>query len=385
MDDYDKEEIRRRLPMADLVEADLGELRRASGNYQVCCPFHDEKSASFYIYKDHGHCYGCGWHGDVFNYRMDRSGMTFPETVESLAQLVGISPTTATFTASVKRPASKPRSEKKMETAPHPPLRELRSDEIKQLAELRGLDPLGVRAAAKSFRRVGVCYWPQFLNEKGEWVPSRSAVPSWVVTDDRRYCLQYRRLDGEPYRRKDGGEIKAWTATGSSPKWPLGAADIGERWRVMLVEGGADMLAAYHFLRGLGILDKVAAVGMMGCSNRIAEEALPFFRGKRVRIFIDADRAKPTTKAASTEPLAEPFGADGLPVIPDGWMVPSLEGARVWQEQLTSAGAAVETIRLYGLKTAAGSRVGDLNDLALCDALTLTSELVSAAFFQWDF
>tara|TARA_R110001632_G_scaffold216211_1_gene343651 strand:- start:6224 stop:7273 length:1050 start_codon:yes stop_codon:yes gene_type:complete len=33
----------------------------------IPCPFHDEKTPSFQVSIDHGHCYGCGWHGDIID------------------------------------------------------------------------------------------------------------------------------------------------------------------------------------------------------------------------------------------------------------------------------------------------------------------------------
>jgi hypothetical protein len=57
----------------------------------------------------------------------------------------------------------------------------------------------------------------------------------------------------------------------------------------------------------------------------------------------------------------------------------------VWQEQLRAAGAAVAVYYLYGLKTASGERVGDLNDLALASRETLAREDVQGAFFDWEF
>ena len=34
-----------------------------------CCPFHNEKTPSFYVYEDGYHCFGCGAHGDAIGFR----------------------------------------------------------------------------------------------------------------------------------------------------------------------------------------------------------------------------------------------------------------------------------------------------------------------------
>jgi len=64
----------------------------AGGRYVGLCPFHSEKTPSFgvlstlQIYK----CFGCGVGGDVFNFVMEREGLTFPETLKFLAERNGI-------------------------------------------------------------------------------------------------------------------------------------------------------------------------------------------------------------------------------------------------------------------------------------------------------
>jgi DNA primase len=56
-----------------------------AGRFMVApCPFHGEKTPSFYVYDDHFHCYGCGEHGDLFDWLTRTRGMTFPEAVAHL-------------------------------------------------------------------------------------------------------------------------------------------------------------------------------------------------------------------------------------------------------------------------------------------------------------
>jgi len=399
----DIERIRAAVPFPELVERDHGAIPR---DFTICCPFHSEKTGSFHIYKDHGHCFGCAEHVDIFGYWRKTRDVDFKEAMKALAEIGGVyipglmgdlMPTKRKRLERKYDPPPPPkRSEDPLAAAPHPELRQLRTEEVQQLAAVRGLDPLAIHAAATGpQRKVGFCMWPQyFSSHTGSWHLGKDAAPSWVVTDATRRVLQYRRLDGLDYVMGEK-RIKAWTGKGGTAKWPIGTEDIGDRYKVMLVEGGADLLAAYHFLGGFPwpnlsmkkrrSLDGVAPVCLLGCKQRILDEALPFFKGKRVQIFIDADEAKPGKKVANPEPLAEPFDAEGWPIVPDGWAVPSVEGGHVWQEQLRAAGAAVATFSLYGLRTAAGARVGDLNDLALASLETLAREDVSQAFFDWEF
>lgn len=46
----------------------------------ICCPFHKEKTASMKIYQDSYYCFGCGAHGDVFDFVMAMEDLSFRET-----------------------------------------------------------------------------------------------------------------------------------------------------------------------------------------------------------------------------------------------------------------------------------------------------------------
>lgn len=50
------------------------------------CPFHEEKTPSFYVYPDHFHCFGCRAHGSIIDFDMRYHTLSFPEAVVQLAQ-----------------------------------------------------------------------------------------------------------------------------------------------------------------------------------------------------------------------------------------------------------------------------------------------------------
>jgi DNA primase len=79
---------------ADIVEV-IGlrvPLKKAGREYKACCPFHGEKTASFWVSpeKQFYHCFGCGAHGTVLRFLMEHDRMAFPEAVEDLAQRLGL-------------------------------------------------------------------------------------------------------------------------------------------------------------------------------------------------------------------------------------------------------------------------------------------------------
>src|SRR5580658_1744328 len=85
------EEIRNRLPVSEIIGKRL-RLTRAGREFKACCPFHNEKTPSFYINDDKQfyHCFGCGAHGDVIGFTMRHDGLSFPEAVENLAGQAGL-------------------------------------------------------------------------------------------------------------------------------------------------------------------------------------------------------------------------------------------------------------------------------------------------------
>jgi len=85
------DELRQRLALSEVVGRRV-RLQRAGREYKACCPFHKEKSPSFYVNDDKGfyHCFGCGAHGDAIAFLMNHDNLAFMEAVERLAGEVGM-------------------------------------------------------------------------------------------------------------------------------------------------------------------------------------------------------------------------------------------------------------------------------------------------------
>ncbi|WP_182406615.1 DNA primase [Psychrobacter sp. GP33] len=67
-------------------------LKRAGGEYKGCCPFHGEKSPSFYVnpQKNIYHCFGCSVGGNAISFLRDYENLTFMEAVTELSKQTGI-------------------------------------------------------------------------------------------------------------------------------------------------------------------------------------------------------------------------------------------------------------------------------------------------------
>jgi DNA primase len=67
-------------------------LKKAGREYKACCPFHNEKSPSFWVSPDKQfyHCFGCGAHGTVIGFLMQYEKLEFLDAVADLAQRAGL-------------------------------------------------------------------------------------------------------------------------------------------------------------------------------------------------------------------------------------------------------------------------------------------------------
>jgi DNA primase len=85
------DEIRMRVGLAAVVGRRV-KLTRAGHEWKGCCPFHNEKTPSFYVNEDKGfyHCFGCGAHGDVVRFVTEQEGLSFPDAVRQLAGEAGL-------------------------------------------------------------------------------------------------------------------------------------------------------------------------------------------------------------------------------------------------------------------------------------------------------
>lgn len=90
------------------------------GDKWACCPFHGESTPSFHATDDKQsyHCFGCGVSGDHFAFLTDSQGMTFPEAVQTVAELAGIAMPEGMEVA--KGPAGAPEHPRQEKVPPQP-------------------------------------------------------------------------------------------------------------------------------------------------------------------------------------------------------------------------------------------------------------------------
>ncbi|MCP9223118.1 DNA primase [Erythrobacter sp. LQ02-29] len=85
------DELRARVTLSSVVMRTT-KLQRAGREWKACCPFHNEKTPSFYVNDEKGfyHCFGCEAHGDVIRWMTDQRGLPFMDAVKELAAQAGM-------------------------------------------------------------------------------------------------------------------------------------------------------------------------------------------------------------------------------------------------------------------------------------------------------
>ncbi len=150
------DELRARTQLSALLARTL-KLTKAGREFKACCPFHNEKTPSFYVNDEKGfyHCFGCQAHGDAISWMTDQRGLSFMDAVKELAA-----------TAGMDVPAPDPRAQAKAERAAglYGVMDEAQAWFAEQLGGIEGAaarDYLGKRGIdAKTLARFGFGFAP---------------------------------------------------------------------------------------------------------------------------------------------------------------------------------------------------------------------------------
>lgn len=86
------DELLAQIDIVDIIGSRLP-LKRKGKEYSACCPFHDERTASFFVSpaKQFYHCFGCNAHGTAISFLINYDRLEFRDAIEILAQRAGLS------------------------------------------------------------------------------------------------------------------------------------------------------------------------------------------------------------------------------------------------------------------------------------------------------
>jgi hypothetical protein len=285
-------------------------------------PLRPDKKPSFSVFqegrrfRDHAN----GDSGTVIDFIQKALDVPLKEAIQWAREKCGGAALPVPFAAgaAMKNPASETKAK------PPPKLRPALAGELEALAKLRGFTMETLAEAQGRGLLAFASVWGRV---------------AWCVCDPGGRIAEGRRLDGLPWEAYGSMPARKCHAGGGQKSWPVNLEEAAQCSKLALVEGGPDLLSALEIMRREGAAD-VDVVALLGAANtRLDSAALPFFKGKIVRLFPHADEA-------------------------------GQRAAREWALALREAGAArVDAFDLRGIVRRDGEAGKDL-----CDVLNIAPE-----------
>jgi hypothetical protein len=264
----DVHEIKSRVSLREIMERDGVSFRKAGAKLLCCCPLHQEKTPSFYLSVKNGEerfrCFGCGEHGDVFEYLKLAHGLEFREAVERLGFGSGGGEYSGqAVTPRVVRPVEP-------ETDAVPLTEEERKDWMGACMEF-----------AKNDRRVDAwAAWRGLRKEVVRWAAERRLLAEKHEYRERREAFLIQRWNGDREELEDmGWHVRLAPGTlyhhgGTKPEWRYSRRGIGAWPFVVLPSGGVERAKFIFFTEGQW--DALALIDLMGWEARWPESVAVF-------------------------------------------------------------------------------------------------------------
>ncbi len=271
-----REEIRERIDLVELVSGYV-HLERAGSNFKGLCPFHTERTPSFYVSPslNRFHCFGCGASGDAFTFLMRIEGISFREALQRLAVRAGVE----------LRPESSPYTEpheqerlRRALFAAHFYYRQClqRSARARHYLEQRGLTPATIERFQLGYAPNGWDYLLRFLQKhqmttedalnaglirQGEhgyydYLRDRIVFPIYDASG-RVIAFGGRALGDEEPKYLNTPETPLFEKRNTLYGWHLARSAIVKHASAIVVEGYMDLIMLHQF----GFEHAVATLG----------------------------------------------------------------------------------------------------------------------------
>jgi len=352
-------------------------LKRSGVSWKGLCPFHNEKTPSFYVHPQRRffHCFGCKASGDVFAFLMKIEGLTFPEVARQLAERSGVEIPVADPEADAAAKRARQREDRllgvieaaagfflqQVEDHPHGHLarecwRARRIEDGSAATFRLGYAPLGWGGLTDYLQQKG--WSPRDAEEVGLIVPKRSGK-GWY--DRFRHRLMFPIADhqgrivafsGRTLPTPDGVDPPREPPAKyiNSPEGPLykkgrilfglheGRVQTRRTGWVLVCEGNFDLVALHQG----GFANSVAPMG-----TALTEDQVKLLKryAERVVLLFDGDAAGRKAVRASFDVLAKVGVAAKVALLPPGEDPDSFlqkEGAEALQKRVDAAPGIVE-------------------------------------------
>ncbi|MEX2237505.1 MAG: DNA primase [Dehalococcoidia bacterium] len=264
------EEIKQRVDLFDVVSESV-QLQKSGRNWKANCPFHQEKTPSFYVFPDRQYwqCFGaCAEGGDVFSFVQKREGLDFREALRQLAARAGVE-----MRSQSGRPAGEDDRFDRLRAANEAAaafyhsllLQSAQGADALQYAEGRGLDGATIRAFQLGFA-PGRGAMLSHLSERGfsssELVEAGVCIEGerglfdrfhdrliFPIRDERGRVVGMggRTMVDDPAKYLNTPQTPIFDKSGLLYALDKARDAIREKDQVVIVEGYMDVIAAHQF------------------------------------------------------------------------------------------------------------------------------------------
>lgn len=350
-----KEQIKQSLSILDVVSTYV-RLEKSGSQYKARCPFHNEKTPSFYISLERGtyHCFGCQEHGDIFTFVEKMEAVPFYEALTILAERAGIKLT----------PYKKAEKDKEnnlinlIKAASIHYVKNLeKSIEAKKYLNDRGLTNETIQRFDLGFSLGGNVGWRDLfisLAKDGFTIPEMIASGMVIKKEgEEKYFDRFRGRIMFPIKNTfnnivgftarilpslDDGKMGKYI---NSPEtdiyhkskilfgYNLAKKSIAEKREVILVEGQMDMIMSHQ----VGVLNVVATSG-----TAVTEEHIQILKRFADRILLSFDQDSAGEEAMKKCALLALYGGLDVYIIPKKENIKDVAdlikeyGGEIWQK-----------------------------------------------------
>ncbi|MBX9568196.1 MAG: DNA primase [Candidatus Obscuribacterales bacterium] len=304
-------EVRNRAKITEVI-SELVVLKRAGKDFKGLCPFHNEKTPSFYVNPDKGifKCFGCGEGGDVFTFVQKTKRVDFLDAVRDLAQKTGVSlvETSADQAEYDKRSSLLMLYQQAAEYFARLLADEQQGAVARDYLERRGLDDYTIekfklgyappawdgllsylcdanKASPETLVEAGLVRRKQETNSFYDLFRNRLMIP---IQDDQGRVIAFggRTMGDDQVKYINSPESPIYTKGEHLFALHQAKESIRERDSVIVVEGYFDAITAHRY----GFTNTVATLGT-ALTERQGKLLVRFTESRRVFLCFDSDAA----------------------------------------------------------------------------------------------